>query len=855
MKTALFLLSLSFSQILYADSSEQDYQNLCSYDRAWCGKLKNSDGTFVRPKKEIVLLLKELAPVIEAHSATLGVDPRAVAGAIMAENSLNVSISDDVQNLLVKIGVANKGEIFGKKFTYGLGQLNFYTARDAENYAAKLEKRAPLSDATLSDALLVPDKAVYYVAAVIRKVQDDYQAQGIDISGKPEILSTLYNLGNSTKKAKETKANGLAPRPNYFGFFVKKYESELSFLKKASPENPVAPIKVVAEKSVTKPNTASISKPIAPVEKKLKLVFTKSAPLYTSPPSCEASKDYGSTNLKRKYETMKNFAVSGIVEKNHSFDVIAPTIDCEANPWELIKTSSGEIGWIKKEDLEKNTTKALVATPKCSNKPEFKCVSQLKEEYKDLLVEDKSSEVFLRPFSPTGKSSFKTPDWECRDSSRKETDKFSLYNSASTSGYPGGIIGGGFAVPTRKIPAPVNTDEDLKKIVEKIDLKMKEIENFYQAPLDSPKNPFANSYMNYFKTSIQRCADKQLFKLDVCALKLDRIETFLASVTPQKNFSQEDLGFINHNAYQVSMGQPMILKKDYQALLAQGGYFGSFGYTMGGYNAVGGTFGLPSQYLFREGDEKIWGADDLEAAYKNCNESLDALESKIAGDKKLSSQDSQIMMNAVADIRSTLSSGAMGSLKKVLALPEENKVRAMEAMRPDFVQAAKLCLSLDDTFSINQKKPTATSATKNYQCFYQNLEVLESGNGLMLKGLLHEMMYSSGGLMALSMYFHSAFTPTGLSAFLPMSSANTGGPMLLSSGGLDAEAPTRASYCPNKTAEQIESMVKKYPCVSRVYVPDHWMVNRLNELGNKVLFRPFADDDRYSVSVENAQCN
>lgn len=856
MKSISVLLLILYSSLLYADTSEKEYQDLCSYDKTWCGKLKNSDGTFVRPKKEIILLLKELAPVIEKHAATLGVDSRAVAGAIMAENSLNVSISDDVQNLLVKIGVANKGEIFGKRFTYGLGQLNFSAARDAENYAARLEKRASLDDATLSDALLVPEKAVYYVAAVIRKVQDDYKAQGIDISGKPEILSTLYNLGNSSRKAKETKANGSAPRPNYFGFFVKKYENELSFLKKAAPDNVVVSEQVALESSVkagtqpssTKLNTAPLTKSMALLEKKLKLVFTKSAPLYTSPPVCETSKDYGATDLKRKYETMKNFAVSGIVEKNNSFDVIAPTIDCDANAWELIKTSTGEIGWIKKDDLEKNTAKALVAVPKCSNKPDLKCVSQIKQEYKDLLVEDTSSELFFRPFSQSGKSSFKTPDWECRDSSVSNPNKFSYSSNGFTPGYPGGVIGGGVAMPARKITAPVYSDDELKNTLQKIDSKIKELENFYQARLDSPKNPFGNSYMTSFKNTVQKCADKQFFKLDNCSLNLGNIEKFLTSFSPQKTFSKDDLNYINHNAFQVSIGGPMISKKDYLALTAQGGIYGGFSsYNIGNYSVGAGSFGLPAQYLFREGDEKIWGVDDMDAAYKNCSESLSLLESKIMSDKKLPSQDSQMMLNAVADMRNSLSTGAMDSLKKLMTMPEDEKTRLMEAKRADFIQAAKLCLSLDDTFKINRKNQTETFATKNYNCFYQNLEVLDAGVGLMLKDMVHEMMYSPMGLMALSMYFQTAFTP--------MIPPAVGGVPAISSGDADKEVQSRAVYCPNKTAEQIESMVKKYPCVKKVYVPDHWMVNRLNELGNTVLFRPFAEDDRYSVSVENAQCN
>jgi hypothetical protein len=62
------------------------------------------------------------------------------------------------------------------------------------------------------------------------------------------------------------------------------------------------------------------------------------------------------------------------------------------------------------------------------------------------------------------------------------------------------------------------------------------------------------------------------------------------------------------------------------------------------------------------------------------------------------------------------------------------------------------------------------------------------------------------------------------------------------------------SYCPNKTAEMIEDLVKNNPCIGKVYIPDKWLLNRLNELGDKVVYKPFAEDDRFSFDLESTQC-
>ena len=245
------ILLFQISPLVFAQDWETKYKDLCSYDHKWCGKVKNSDGTWVKPKKEILKLLQTLEPVIREQATKLNVDPKAIAGSILAENSLNVGVSDDVQDFLVKVGIASNGNILGKKFTFGLGQLNFDVARSAENYMAKIENRKAMTDKELSDALLIPEKAIYYVGAVIRETQDIYKKHGFDISDKPDILATLYNLGKPESKAIDAKKNNRLPRVNYFGFFIAKNDSDLAFLnpkKENKPADKTPALKVAEAK-------------------------------------------------------------------------------------------------------------------------------------------------------------------------------------------------------------------------------------------------------------------------------------------------------------------------------------------------------------------------------------------------------------------------------------------------------------------------------------------------------------------------------------------------------------------------------------------------------------------------------
>ena len=62
------------------------------------------------------------------------------------------------------------------------------------------------------------------------------------------------------------------------------------------------------------------------------------------------------------------------------------------------------------------------------------------------------------------------------------------------------------------------------------------------------------------------------------------------------------------------------------------------------------------------------------------------------------------------------------------------------------------------------------------------------------------------------------------------------------------------SYCPNKTAEFIEDLVKANPCIKHVYIPSNWVTKKLNHLGAKILFQRFEKNDRYLVEYGDSSC-
>ena len=86
---------------MLADEWDEKYKEVCGRDRFF-SRLKSSEGVWLKIKPEVKALLKDPDIQKEIHGAAkkYGVDPSAIAGAIVAENSLNVGVKDRLQTWL-----------------------------------------------------------------------------------------------------------------------------------------------------------------------------------------------------------------------------------------------------------------------------------------------------------------------------------------------------------------------------------------------------------------------------------------------------------------------------------------------------------------------------------------------------------------------------------------------------------------------------------------------------------------------------------------------------------------------------------------------------------------------------------
>ena len=107
-----------------------------------------------------------------------------------------------------------------ERFTFGLGQLNGDEAPEVEILAAQIEGRAVKPQAEVAQDVLTVLGSIRYTAAFIRRAQDAYAKEGLDIRGRPEVLVSLYNMGltiNGRSRAEITKEEGREPKLSYLG--------------------------------------------------------------------------------------------------------------------------------------------------------------------------------------------------------------------------------------------------------------------------------------------------------------------------------------------------------------------------------------------------------------------------------------------------------------------------------------------------------------------------------------------------------------------------------------------------------------------------------------------------------------
>ena len=201
-------------------------EEVCEYAKEYCSRARNHNSLNTSMKRNNLLRLTfYLKDDIDKAANMFNVPPDAIASVIVAENSMNVNIFDEVQ----EINSGIKTSIKKSNGSIGLGQMNEISRNVAEEYLAKAEKREVRSRSVVLDDYRSSKRAVYFIAAYLQYIIETYSKLAeTDISKDTPILATLYNLGTITTKAREHKRRKDAnpevkPRINYFGWYVDYY--------------------------------------------------------------------------------------------------------------------------------------------------------------------------------------------------------------------------------------------------------------------------------------------------------------------------------------------------------------------------------------------------------------------------------------------------------------------------------------------------------------------------------------------------------------------------------------------------------------------------------------------------------
>ena len=404
---------------------DEKYQDVCKYDRR-CDRIK-VNGQWRYPREEIVVFLKEFAPAINKASEDFGVDPRAIVGSIITENSLNVSIADDIQAWLVKTRIASEGNVLGKQFSFGLGQIYLAAAMEAEPLVAKIEKRDVGSNIEVAEKLLNPEQSIRYVAAILRMVQDDYKEEGIDISNKPEILATLYNLGESKRRAEQTKASNKQPKVNYFGLFVEKNMEVIDDIvnSEMAESAPSGEKLWDVQNNFQKIRDHLFKKDVHPRE--IARRATKNIVLVHAPPLCNL--DYDSDDEDGEYEkslTYTQSKPSGTIQYKEGFRELSEYLDCDFNEWKLVESEDGKKqGWISSDEMkEKSRPSKVLKLCRSESIDEKKCIDEIKKiPHLELVAENKGS-LSIRLLGKKGRINWMNPNTfeECWEEGNYERD-------------------------------------------------------------------------------------------------------------------------------------------------------------------------------------------------------------------------------------------------------------------------------------------------------------------------------------------------------------------------------------------------------------------------------------------------
>jgi Protein of unknown function (DUF1402) len=221
-----------------------EFQRLCSYDTlcSKVGSVRSGRLFYKLPSPAIMPYYQRLRSKIIQIAAEYKIDPVALALAPIAENTMNVkkdkqykeALGDEpVQGDAYQEMLDDKGLLdddgapiglnlfYSRPLSLGPGQIYVSVANSVEPLAALIENRPTRTKKEIKKQIRTPEGALRYAAAIIREAQEVYARGGIDISQRPDILVTLYNIGKPKQRLSRTLSDRRLPSPNYFGYFAK----------------------------------------------------------------------------------------------------------------------------------------------------------------------------------------------------------------------------------------------------------------------------------------------------------------------------------------------------------------------------------------------------------------------------------------------------------------------------------------------------------------------------------------------------------------------------------------------------------------------------------------------------------
>jgi hypothetical protein len=754
-----FLASVTFA--IAQTAKPVTFEELCKYEKL-CQQLKDSGG-FIKPKKKILLLLNELREPIKSISEKLGVDPRAVAGAIAAENTMNVQVDDDIQDWLVKLQIAPTASILGKSFTIGLGQIHVEAAAQVEPMLAKLEKRTTRSSKEIADALLTPVGAIAYAAGIVRKAQDDYKAQGIDVSDRPEILTTLYNLGNTDSKARTANASKQTPRPNYFGFFVQQNLDQIANAIEWKKKKVVAVEAAASAPSIaaSSPSAATrdsstevVGSPTAAVSNfELRTVLNKSVQLSSFAPQCSTSGP-GVTSEYAKVLTMQKSPSS--TSARGEYQVVSRGLDCEMSPWILIRTKEGKTGWLDEKILKARTEKKNIeASTTCDPNEDTTCRENISKVVGRGVIGTTSGKLIEVKLVGAKENPEKV--------NLKRFHTEICFNKNKSGMYMGNTN------PTKELSL---TGEEAEALAKELDDRKAEIvKGLGLDKWDSPKNLYRSDIDGVISSLRVQCKAG-------CKGPVENVKILLAS-----DFSQ----FRGLSGF-----------KKYKATTKGGSFYFS-----------PGQASTTKDLSVKEQWDAYFASIDssCEDVFKIAKRSQRALKEAKASYQETLKTSPNFTNTPNGDIPKTCN-----SLGKILKRRAAKK--AAEGADPNVQMEAKTdaeCSDCQIQMTINWGNSSMSS--------YYSLEMMD--NVLEKDDDFDELIYDS--IDSLKRYFPSSQS--------------------------SATEMMTCEYDPFESAKRVEALLK-LPCVESAFVPDMFIVKKLDTYKGRIFHMPFVDDDRFAVRLK-----